>query len=397
MYRNNKIIKCFAAMTFVIILLVGFIRNNSFAILQQLSEYLGKPTDKIDTESIDTIDAEFANNIFMKQQLVDFNGFVAKKLGMKGLYSDIGVYVTDDNYIVSPYKKTTTDYEYSETVGLRDFLEANGINFLYVNEPTKYIDDKFFSDEFGIETYSNRNMDLFLSRLREEDVKVIDLRDNIKAEKINVRNLFYRTDHHWTVGAGLWATKIIAQELNDEFGYNIDMSLYDEEKFEKTVWKSCWLGEQGKKVSEIYVGLDDYMRIRPTYATSYTFENGDGSTFKGTFDDFIDDSRYDVNNDVYQNESWHYSYNIIKGVNDNVGEGKILILGDSFEHVTQPFLSLGVHKADYLCLRDWDNEIKLRDYIIENDYDTVIVAYAQFMVGAHDDGNSANSRMFLFE
>ena len=397
MCRNNNIMKYFAAMIFVIILLVGFIRNNSFAILQQLSEYLGQPTDEIDAERIDAIDVEFGNNFFMKRQLVDLNGFVAKKFGMQGLYSDIGVYVTDDNYIVSPSQKTTTDYEYSETVGLKDFLEANGINFLYVNEPTKYIDDKLFSDEFGIETYSNRNMDLFLSRIREEEVKVIDLRDNIKAEKLNVRDLFYRTDHHWTVSAGLWATKIIAQELNDEFGYNIDMSLYNEEKFEKTVWKSCWLGEQGRKVSDIYVGLDDYVRIQPMYATSYTFENGDGTTYKGTFDDFIDNSIYDVNNDVYQNESWHYSYNIKKGVNNNVGEGKILILGDSFEHVIQPFLSLGVHKVDFLCLRDYDNELKLRNYIIENDYDTVIVAYAQFMVGAHDDGNSANYRMFSFE
>ena len=275
-------------MIFVIILLVGFIRNNPFAILQQLSEYLAQPTDEIDAERIDAIDVEFGNNFFMKRQLVDLNGFVAKKFGMQGLYSDIGVYVTDDNYIVSPSQKTTTDYEYSETVGLKDFLEANGINFLYVNEPTKYIDDKLFSDEFGIESYSNRNMDLFLSRIREEEVKVIYLRDNIKAEKLNVRDLFYRTDHHWTVSAGLWATKIIAQELNDEFGYNIDMSLYNEEKFEKTVWKSCWLGEQGRKVSDIYVGLDDYVRIQPMYATSYTFENGDGATYKGTFDDFID-------------------------------------------------------------------------------------------------------------
>lgn len=92
-------------MIFVIILLVGFIRNNSFAILQQLSEYLAQPTNEIDAERLHAIDVEFGNNFFMKRQLVDLNGFVAKKLGMQGLYSDIGVYVTDDNYIVSPSQK----------------------------------------------------------------------------------------------------------------------------------------------------------------------------------------------------------------------------------------------------------------------------------------------------
>ena len=75
----------------------------------------------------------------------------------------------------------------------------------------------------------------------------------------------------------------------------------------------------------------------------------------------------------------------------------MLVLGDSYEQVTQPFLSLGVHEVDSLILRNYDDSFDLRNYIVENGYDTVIVCYAQFMIGAHDNPNSANYRMFSFE
>ena len=72
-------------------------------------------------------------------------------------------------------------------------------------------------------------------------------------------------------------------------------------------------------------------------------------------------------------------------------------MADSYDHVTVPFLSLGVHEVDSMFLRNFDDSFSLRNFILENGYDTVIVAYAQFMVGAHDDETSANYRMFTFE
>ena len=72
-------------------------------------------------------------------------------------------------------------------------------------------------------------------------------------------------------------------------------------------------------------------------------------------------------------------------------------MGDSYEQVTEPFISLGVHEVDSLILRNYDSSFNLRNFILENGYDTVIIAYAQFMVGAHDDESTANYRMFTFE
>ena len=41
-----------------------------------------------------------------------------------------------------------------------------------------------------------------------------------------------------------------------------------------------------------------------------------------------------------------------------------------------------------------DFQGSIRDYIEAGNYDTVIVAYAQFIIGAYDDNTNANYRMF---
>ena len=398
MGKERSVVKGVLAVIFIVLLAAGFIKSGSYQAAGSLFEYLKqKAAGSEGAKTVGGIEADFNTGLWMKKELIDLNGYLAKQINMRGYYGELGIYITDSGYIVSRSAKTTTDYEVGQTVAFRDFLEANGARLLYVNEPAKYDDDSFFSRSFGVETYSNRNMDLFLSRIREAGVCVIDLRDNIRQEGIRISDLFYRTDHHWTVPAGLWAAGIMADGLNKYCGYDIDLSVYDRDRYDLRKWTSCWLGEQGRKAGATRVGLDDFTEIKPKFKTGFTFKNDDGTTWEGTFDDFVNEAVYNTENNVYENGSWHYSYNRINCINHDVETGKILILGDSYDQVTHCFLSLGVHEADSLILRDCDESFSLRDYIISNEYDTVIIAYAQFMVGAHDDPSSANYRMFSFD
>lgn len=395
---HEKGIRKLAAVLFVFFLFMGFWKSGSYDEIQKIADYLKQDTDQQEADdfvTINMLEKEFANEIWDRRKLINLNGAIAKRLHIQGFYSDYGVYVIDGNYIVSPTEYATTDYEYNQTVGLKQFLDENGIHFLYVNEPVKYIDDSIFRNKFGVESYSNRNADMFLARIREKKIPAIDLRENIKSEGRNIKDLFYRTDHHWTTRAGLWATQIIADGLNEYCGYEIDTSIYDESNYTMTEWKECWLGEQGRKLAATYVGLDDYTEIKPDFPTNYTFKTTEEGE-DGTFDDFVDEAVYDSEKDLY-GDSWHYSYKQKNCINNNVEYGKVLVLGDSYEQVTQPFLSLGVHEVDSLILRNYDDSFDLRNYIVENGYDTVIVCYAQFMIGAHDNPNSANYRMFSFE
>ena len=164
-----------------------------------------------------------------------------KDLDVRGYYSGIGLYVTDEQYIVSNYQQTSTDYEFEQLMSLKEDLDERGIELLYVNAPVKYVDDALMTGEFGVKSYSNWNADVFLNRIREAGVKYVDLRERLAVAGMNIYDMFYRTDHHWTTRSGLWAAKEVANALNQACGYHIDLDIYDEEKYEYTEYKSCWL------------------------------------------------------------------------------------------------------------------------------------------------------------
>lgn len=302
--------------------------------------------------------------------------------------------------IVSGAAQISTDYEYEQTLALKDFLDRRGIQLLYVNAPTKYLDDRIFMDEFGLSCYSNQNADLFLQRIGDTGIANLDLRRLVEEDGKNIYDMFYRTDHHWTVDSGLWAAEKVSEALNEDLGYQIDLSLYDRERYQETLYEKCWLGEQGRKVAQAYVGLDDFLRLEPLFDTDLTLVTAAGAEVDGDFSVFVDQGSYQFDGDVYHAPSMHYSYirsgiNQSKVMNRKVSDGKILLLADSYSQVVVPFLSLGVSEVDTLVLRGYDGS--LREFIDAGDYDTVMILYAQFMIGAHDNASSANYSMFDFE
>lgn len=346
--------------------------------------------------TIDTIKNEYTNSMWLKSSWINLNGTMARFLDMKGYY---GIYVTDGQYIVSNYMPTTTDYEYDQITNFKSYLDERGIDLLYINAPTKYTDDTLFANEFGIKSCGNQNADIFLQRINDAGIHNVDLRDEIKNENLNIYDMFYRTDHHWTTKTGLWATQKIVNALNQSCNFRIDTNIFDEANYNYTEYKNSWLGEQGRKLAVSYVGLDDYTLIEPQFDTSLVLTTSNGTTTEGSFDIMIDKSRYNTETDVYSTPSWHYSYLPI-GINqstihnNNVSDGKILILGDSYSQVVVPFLSLGVADTTSLVLRSYKGS--LREFIDANKFDAVVIVYAQFMIGAHDNPESANYDMFNF-
>ena len=328
----------------------------------------------------------------LKSILLEVNGFFSDYVDLKGYYNDIGLYITEDRYIMSPAAETSTDYEVGQTLALKQYLDEKGINLIYVNQPTKYIDDNVFVENFGVLSYSNRNADKFLRRISEAGVNTVDLRDDIKNEGLDIKNMFYYTDHHWTTETGFWAAKKIVESLNRYAGYNADLSVYDRDKYVFRSWEHCWIGEQGAKVFSRRLIKDSFTNIAPAFDTSFYFKSYETD---GDFSMFYDEAIYELTGYFALGASWHYSYQLNNVINNKVDNGKILMVCDSYAYVCEPFVALSVHSVDNVILRGTD--INLRDMIEEGDYDTVPICYAQFMIGAHDDPESANYRMFKFD
>ena len=339
----------------------------------------------------------FSDSLFFKDQMVQQNGALSKQLGMAEVFNQDNAYVLDNGYVVGVYDYADTEYETAQVTAFRDFLAGQGISLLYVNEPVKYTDDAALSEQLGILTYSNDNADRLLANLEKAQVPVLDIRDVFAGT--DSFSWFYRTDHHWTTSAGKEAARAISQKMNDEFGYGIDLSLYDDENLIYTVYEDSWLGEQGRKLGESYVGMEDYVLILPAYETLFTLQTSDDEQ-TGPFEEVLINQEIMLeqnNQDIYSAPSWHYIYRGNEGkiTNDLNENGKnVLVLGDSYDTVTNAFLALGARSVEGIVLRDYQGDI--RQYILDHDFDTVVIAYTQFMIGAHNDEDSSNYRMYDF-
>ena len=387
MLKRQNLIKTGLAAAFFLLLALCLLKNAPLERLRTLCDCLLRRPGA----TLSRLEDELADSLPGRGKLLDLNGTMSRLLNQRGYYSDLGIYVAGGDYLVTAYPETSTDYETQQVLALRDFLAENGIGLLYVCKPGKYLDDRLTYDRFGVPSFLNRNADRLLSRLRENGVPVVDLREAITAEGLEVRELFYRTDHHWTTEAALWALPHIARGLNEHCGYTLDPALWSPENFTHRAWENCWLGEQGQKLGATRVGLDDYTEILPAFETAYRFPEGERD-FLG----FVDEGRYDTTLSVYRAESWHYSYRMRRAENLRVPEGKILLLGDSYDCVTEPLLSLGVREIEGLILREYGPDFDLRQYILDSGCDTVVVCYAPLLLGAHDDVTSGNYNMYRF-
>ena len=213
----------------------------------------------------------------------------------------------------------------------------------------------------------------------------LNIRELLENEGYTTNDVFYKTDHHWKTPFGFYAAHAIGDYLNDRYDWKLDVTALDENKFTFTTYENLWLGETGRDLSKTWAGvLDDFTQIMPNYETSISLYYPDGSEVSGDFSILIDDSGYDGDVDYYS-YSAHYSY--AKGMSSQVTyhnnltdeNGKrILIIKDSFSVVVIPFLTLETSDVTVWDMREEETQTGLYQYIQDNDFDVVLLAYTDF-------------------
>ena len=280
--------------------------------------------------------------------------------------------------IFEPKARTYDDTSHVEYVSdLSSVCEENGIDFLYVSRPSKGRDPSLYPDN-----YPNKESDHTgetVNKLNTEGVDTINLTDKIEKEGLNLYDLFYKTDHHWTSNAGLWGAREISAELNARYGYGLDISLLDESQYEVEHYDNVYLGSQGRRVGEYFAGMDDFDIIWPKFETSFHVEyyNADGN-YSGDFSAvflFREQLNFErpltldtIDYDVYM-EGNHELIQCHNHLADN--DIKCLIMINSFGCVLCPFLALEFSELDCIDVRSF-TEQSVADYIRETQPDVVV-------------------------
>ena len=288
---------------------------------------------------------------------------------------------TEDNYLLTFYPEVNFDMSRSvrRIRTLKEYCDGLEIPLLCVRFPSKATYSKHSPKEYGVRSVDSETRARFLRRVRKLGIPTLDMNGKLKKSGLSEKEVFYKTDHHWKTEMGLIAAREIAGFLQAETSAEVHPELLEEELFHATEYPYQWLGETGRKVSSVWAGtLDSYTLLEPDYETSLEYSYpASGDVTEGDFSAFLDQEMLSREPVLYQ-DSLHYAYmkdaKPVTQIRNKAGSGaSILMIRDSYAVPVAPFLSLAT--GELTC---WDvrrNKGRILDYIGENRFDAVIIAY----------------------
>ena len=312
---------------------------------------------------VEGVEESFDTYIFKKEKYIDLYGWGEKVLGRNYIRDKNPSYtVVKDNYGILQFMTFATDdtENLKEIIALNQELEENEIPFMFVQVPSKVIDE-FTELPSSLVDASNDNMDNFLEGLREGGINYLDIRDSVEADERDKESLFYKTDHHWTSETALWATEKIVDRISADYNINIDeeRQYINPDQLEMVTYKNSFLGSQGRRVGKKYAGVDDFTLITPKFETDYKVtikQSHTSTTYEGDFVEAVLDAELvDMTQTIYTNRYAGYfggDYPEVTVQNKlNTNGKKILVVKDSFALPVSAFLSTAVEELRMLDVR----------------------------------------------
>jgi len=334
--------------------------------------------------AVDDLEEKYNDNVFLKEKLVSYNGGFRRLIGEKVVRDadpNNMIIRTGDGSLTSIMWEYDLQPKAEAVIAFKEFLDEEDIPFLYVMAPYKVIEG-YTKLPTGIDDFSNADADEFLAFLEDASVDYLDLRQEIVADQLDLKGLFYRTDHHWQTKTAFWAFSKVAAVLEDQYGFAMNEDNLKLEQYTVTTYEKAYLGSQGRRVGQLYAGLDDFDFIEPDFDTEFsvTIHKEDGSTRvkEGSFNEAI---VYAPLRDMTQPPSTnHYAcyfggdYPEVIIQNHDAKNGRILLIKDSFSLPFAAFLATVTEETRMIDLRYFTKE-SLCDYIHDYQPDVVMVLY----------------------
>ncbi|MDO4356253.1 MAG: hypothetical protein Q4E13_07080 [Clostridia bacterium] len=273
----------------------------------------------------------------------------------------------------------------NEIVAMRDAYLAD-IPLLFAYAQSTLYDEAMLPEGVAALDHNMETADGILAALRAADIECIDSRQVLGDSGYALEELILYTDQHWSSKAALLMAGEIARNLQAK-GLPVAAENLEFDQFDSLTYEDNFLGKYGQRIGAENVQLDDMTAYWPKYDTQMHYVAIRKSTVsidnEGTFKDAA------IRWDQFENdENRGYSTNSYKAyglteseqkfVNENVPEGRILVIKDSFGASVTSFLSLSAHEVWGVDMRTAQKTVK--EYIDELQPDAVVIAYSQQMM-----------------
>lgn len=381
--RNNKDDQGITpplALFFVTALLFVFVLNVKI-LYQGMVKAKDANPEKDPTVLTEVIETNYMENFAGRENYIGLNGALAKPLEQVELNEVLKLHNGYLTTLVEEVSNEDLTMYADHVLGLQDYLKESDIPFAFVLTPHKLPSDNDMMLPTGYDTYPNQNSDILLDKLDNLGVPTLDLREEIRKEGINHYDLFFRTDHHWSVYGGFWSHKYVAKTVDSLLGESHFNEFYaDLDHYDHQVYENFWLGSHGKRTGEFFGGLDDLPVITPAFETDVhvVMEERDWD-IRGSFAEaFLNAERLDVNPyGLYLTSDLETSITNHLAPNDT----SIFIIKDSFALVMAPFLSLHYKDVYLFDLRlDSCTPADLVEALEEVDPDVVLCFYNPVLI-----------------
>ncbi|SFR76453.1 DHHW family protein [Anaeromicropila populeti] len=387
--KNFFIKKEFTALTFLFLLLTYSMLNlhHTYPFLKSL--FLNKDIASLNDVNTLTDNLEYAmqDNFFQKYSYIENYGALQLLLEKHEMNQfSIGVdrdgFLHPSNFIESFDQKQAKDLA-KNVSALKKKLDEQKTELLVMTPPDRFYDGKI-NGYLGI-PYSNfsQYIDLYYNCLSSYDIDSLDLRPAFIHSGLAKEQLYYKTDHHWTIRGAFLAFQELITFLNENYALQLDPDGYyrDWNHYTTIHYPNAYLGSYGRKTGAVYAGLDDFDLILPKFNTSFEFKrtNEEGFiTYQGSFEDTLINKSILTIKDLFQQDLYScyldgvlYSYGkITNRLNPN--GAKILLIRDSYSSPLAAFLSSVCGEVDVLYPVLFEESIL--SFLSENHYDMVILS-----------------------
>lgn len=337
------------------------------------------------------IDTILTENIVGRYNWIELYGLVHKALGKNE--ENNFKYVKDKNDFLYSGNFWNTSEISPVNVALRirklqDNVADKGTKVVCIMYPTKY--NEAWSDGYYGIPYNDLNSygDDVLAYLRHYNIDYIDFRDVFIQNDMSMEDVFFKTDHHWNIQTAFFATGVVLEHLENEYGDCLDPDGYwrnpDNYVFEE--YEGVYLGSQGRETGIHYVdGLDDFTYIYPkkkmNYTYTYVFSSNDTVYQRkgGTLSTLVDQSSLEEEN-KYEADFYDSYMNCVcrrdEIINEQLETGKkILFIRDSYSSPLATFMAPMCKEIDM----KWSVRVsgeEIEEAVINETYDYIFVALA---------------------
>ncbi len=299
-----------------------------------------------------------------KFQFVNLNGEMRKLLGQREMNL---VYKLNNGHLVTIQDKMTDEEikRYSEEViKYVNYCKSLDKTVLFV-QPILKIDENNKELPCGLEDYSNENIDKFLGYLKSANVNVLDIRECMKEDGMDMYDYTYVTDHHWTTEGAFYAFTQITDWIGENEGVCVNLEVKDINNYEIEKYNQWHLGSYGQRTGAYYAGIDDYDLLIPKYEVSFLDSEGCLHSFRDEV----------VNEQVFENRNpanrYTYDYAMIcpTDVASTAKDYSVLMVSDSYSKAMAPYLKLAYSDYYYQYYAEGFDS----SYVTEIDPDIVIM------------------------